>query len=116
MRLRNVKGAFDKVEASEYIIHDYKCHKGNYKKIFNNNNPICIEIGMGKGDFILGMSKKYPDINFIGIEKFDNVIIRAIEKIEEKNLKVNGVEVLLLGNMNYIILKLKDLFIILIVL
>ena len=84
MRLRNVKGAYEKVEASEYIIHNYKDYKGNYKKVFNNSNPICIEIGMGKGDFILGMAKKYPDINFIGIEKFDNVIIRAIEKIEKK--------------------------------
>ena len=84
MRLRNVKGAYDKVGASEFIIHDYKEYKGNYKKVFKNNNPICIEIGMGKGDFILGMAKKYPDINFIGIEKFDNVIVRAIEKIEDK--------------------------------
>ena len=84
MRLRNVKGAKEKVEASKFVIHDYKAYKGNYKKIFKNNNRICIEIGMGKGDFILGMAKKYPDINFIGIEKFDNVLIRAIEKIEEK--------------------------------
>ena len=57
MRLRNVKGAFDKVEASEYVIHNYKDYKGKYNKLFNNSKPICIEIGMGKGDFILGMSK-----------------------------------------------------------
>ena len=84
MRLRNVKGAKDRVESSEFVIHNYKDYKGNYKSIFKNNNPIHIEIGMGKGDFIIEMAKKYPNINFIGIEKFDNVLIRAIEKIEEK--------------------------------
>lgn len=90
MRLRNVRGASDLIDASEYIIKDYKNYKGNYKSLFNNNNPIHIEIGMGKGDFIIGMAKKYPDINFIGIEKYDSVIVRAIEKITEdiSNLKL----------------------------
>ena len=90
MRLRNVKGASEIIETSEYIINDYKEYKGNFKKIFLNNNPIHIEIGMGKGDFIIGMAKKYPNINFIGIEKFDSVIVRAIEKIIEDipNLKL----------------------------
>ena len=83
MRLRNVKGASSIIENSEIIIKDYKEYKGNYKSIFNNDNPIHIEIGMGKGDFIIGMAKKYPNINFIGIEKFDSVIVRALEKIEE---------------------------------
>ena len=84
MRLRNVKGASDIIENSSFVIKNYKDYKGCYNKIFNNNNPIHIEIGMGKGDFIIGMAKKYPEINFIGIEKFDSVIVRAIEKIEEK--------------------------------
>lgn len=90
MRLRNVRGASELIDASEYIIKDYKNYKGNYKSLFNNNNPIHIEIGMGKGDFIIGMAKKYPDINFIGIEKYDSVIVRAIEKITEdiSNLKL----------------------------
>ena len=84
MRLRNVKGASTIIENSPFIIKDYKEYKGNYKSIFNNNNPIHIEIGMGKGDFIIGMAKKYPEINFIGIEKFDSVIVRAIEKLDEE--------------------------------
>ena len=83
MRLRNVKGASLIIENSEFVIKDYKNYKGKYKSVFNNNNPIHIEIGMGKGDFIIGMAKKYPNVNFIGIEKFDSVIVRAIEKIEE---------------------------------
>jgi len=84
MRLRNVKGASTIIENCSFVIKDYKNYKGNFKSIFNNNNPINIEIGMGKGDFIIGMAKKYPEINFIGIEKFDSVIVRAIEKIEEE--------------------------------
>ncbi len=90
MRLRNVKGASAIIENSSFIIKDYKEYKGKYKTLFNNNNPIHIEIGMGKGDFIIGMAKKHPEINFIGIEKFDSVIVRAIEKIDEDipNLKL----------------------------
>ena len=84
MRLRNVKGASTIIENSSFIIKDYKEYKGKYKTIFNNDNPIHIEIGMGKGDFIIGMAKKYPEINFIGIEKFDSVIVRAIEKLDEE--------------------------------
>ncbi len=86
MRLRNVRGANERIEASQYMILDYKKMKGNYKQLFNNNNPIHIEIGMGKGMFILNKAKANPDINFIGIEKFDSVIVRAIEKIEHEDL------------------------------
>lgn len=90
MRLRNVRGASDIIDNSSYILKDYKNYKGKFNKLFNNQNPIHIEIGMGKGDFIIGMAKKYPDINFIGIEKFDSVMVRAVEKLEEEipNLKL----------------------------
>lgn len=90
MRLRNVRGASEIIENSLYVIKTPEEYKGNFKSLFNNDNPLHIEIGMGKGDFIIGMAKKYPDINFIGIEKFDSVIVRAIEKIEEDipNLKL----------------------------
>lgn len=86
MRLRNVKGASSKIEASKYIINNYKEYKGIFKKIFNNSNPICIEIGMGKGNFIKGMAIANPNINYIGIEKFDSVMVRAVEKLEGTNL------------------------------
>ena len=90
MRLRNVTGSKEKVENCEYVIKDYKEFRGNYNKLFGNNNPIHIEIGMGKGNFITGMAKKYPDINFIGIEKYDSVLVRALEKIDTDipNLKL----------------------------
>lgn len=95
MRLRNVKDASIKINASNYIIKNYEDYKGNYKNIFNNDNKLCIEIGMGKGDFIIGMAQNYPNTNFIGIEKYDSVMVRAVEKldrlntgIELKNLKL----------------------------
>ena len=83
MRLRNVKGASSIIENSSFVIKNFKEYKGKYRDVFNNDNPIHIEIGMGKGDFIIGMAKKHPEINFIGIEKFDSVIVRAIEKLDE---------------------------------
>lgn len=86
MRLRNVKGAKEEIEKSKYIIEDYEQYKGNFKSIFKNNNEIHIEIGMGKGDFIKGMALKYPNINFIGIEKFDSVMVRAVQKLEETEI------------------------------
>ena len=91
MRLRNVKGAKWIIESSNYVVLDYKEHRGKYSKLFGNDNSIYIEIGMGKGQFIINNALKYPDINFIGIEKYDSVVVRAIQKLEDKdipNLKI----------------------------
>ena len=82
MRLRNVKGASEIINNSKYVISDFKEACGKYKEIFGNNNPIHIEIGMGKGDFIIESAKRLPNINFIGIEKFDSVLVRAIQKLD----------------------------------
>lgn len=89
MRLRNVKGSRDNIAISPYVIQVPGEHKGNWNKVFNNNNPIHIEIGMGKGQFIMELARRNPDINYIGIEKFSSVLIRAIEKrpeLESNNL------------------------------
>ncbi len=83
MRLRNVRGSSEIIENSLYVIKNPEEYKGKYNLLFGNNNPIHIEIGMGKGNFIINMAKKYPKINFIGIEKFDSVLVRAIEKLDE---------------------------------
>ncbi len=91
MRLKNIKGAKEKINKSNYIIQNPEEYKEKFKTLFQNNNPIHLEIGMGKGDFIIGMALKYPNINFIGIEKFDSVILRATEKLETldiQNLKL----------------------------
>ncbi len=86
MRLRNVKGANEIIEKSKYIIKDYNKYKGKFKKIFQNDNEIHLEIGMGKGDFITKMALKNPNVNFIGIEKFDSVMVRAVQKLEDKQI------------------------------
>lgn len=85
MRLKHVKNADIIVNNSPYVVKDN--YKGNFNKLFNNNNPIYIEIGMGKGNFIINNAINYPNINFIGIEKYDSVLIRAVQKLEDKNLK-----------------------------
>ena len=86
MRLRNIKGADKIIEASKYVILNPEDNKGKWQNIFNNENPINIEIGMGKGDFIIGMAKNNPSINFIGIEMYDSVIVKAVEKLEGEEL------------------------------
>lgn len=90
MRLRNVKGAAEIINASPYIIKNPEKYKGKYKEIFGNDNPIYLEIGIGKGKFIIENAKKYPNINFIGIEMFDSVMVRVVEKLKEEipNLKL----------------------------
>ena len=91
MRLKHVKGADEIIKSGTHYIENYKELKGIWNKVFKNNNPIYIEIGMGKGDFIIENAIKYPDINFIGIEKFDSVIVRSIQKsneLELNNLKL----------------------------
>ena len=87
MRLRNVKNAYDKLLKGKNFIKDPKGLKET--KVFLNDNPVCIEIGMGKGTFITSLAKRHPDINYIGIEKYDSVLVRAIEKDDETldNLK-----------------------------
>ena len=82
MRLRNVKGAREKISASISVIDNPKEYKGNWRELFKNDNPIYIEIGMGKGKFIIENAIKNPNINFIGIEKFSSVLVRAIERKE----------------------------------
>ncbi len=91
MRLKHVKNADIIINQGTYYINDPTIYKGSWSKLFNNTNPIYIEIGIGKGTFIIENALKYPNINFIGIEKFDSVIVRAIEKsnsLELNNLKL----------------------------
>lgn len=84
MRLRKVKGAKEAIEASTLVIHDAPEKKGHWQDIFVNTNPIHIEIGMGKGKFLTALAKQNPDINYIGIERYDSVLIRALEKREQE--------------------------------
>lgn len=83
MRLRNVKNKDQILSNSNYLIKNPNEYISIWNKYFNNDNPIYIEIGMGKGDFIIKNAIKYPYINFIGIEKYDSVLARAVEKIPD---------------------------------
>lgn len=115
MRLRNIPGAREVIAESEFVIKeepaegvevDDRYHKagdkwvkeggrrvlgdwyvkGHWNEVFGNENPLRVEIGMGKGTFIMRMAKAFPEINFVGIEKYSSVLLRAIQKQEEENL------------------------------
>lgn len=101
MRLKNVKGANEIIMNGTYYVEDPYKYKGCWNEYFGNNNPIYVEIGMGKGDFIIENALRYKDINFIGIEKYDSVIVRAIQKsneLELDNLKIIRVDANKLDN------------------
>lgn len=83
MRLRNIKGSRETIAAHPFVIQNIFSKKGQWNESFGNNNPLYIEIGMGKGQFILEMARRNPDKNFIGIEKYSSVLIRALEKCED---------------------------------
>ena len=82
MRQRNVKNKEEIINNSKYFIKNPEDYLGNWDKLFNNNNPIYLEIGMGKGKFIIENALKYPSINFIGIEKYDSILALALKKID----------------------------------
>ncbi len=81
MRLKKVKGAREKIANSTFSIDIEKLTLND--QLFDNNNPVHIEIGIGKGRYIHTLAKLNPNINYIGVEMFDSVIVRAIEKLEE---------------------------------
>lgn len=86
MRLRNISGSRDVIAQSPLVIHEPKQHKGSWKEVFGNDHPIRIEVGMGKGRFIYQLAKLNPDVNYIGIEKYSSVLLRALQKMESEPL------------------------------
>lgn len=87
MRLRNKPWAREKIEAyPQYIVPNPEDHKGNWKKVFNNDNPLYIEVGTGKGQFVTEMAKAHPNVNFIGIELYESVVVTALDRLIEAEL------------------------------
>lgn len=86
MRLRNIPGADEAIADSPHCIQEPMAEKGRWNLIFGNENPIHIEIGMGKGQFIMKLAKEHPDINYIGIERYSSVLLRALQKMEVEPL------------------------------
>lgn len=86
MRLRNVTGSDEIIAASKYVVKQPETKRGRWSSVFGNHDPVHIEAGMGKGQFIHGMAKENPHINYIGIERYSTVLLRAIQKMEAEEL------------------------------
>ena len=84
MRLRNIPRANDVIAASHLVIREPKEKRGQWQRVFGNDHPIHIEVGMGKGRFITDLAKRHPEINYIGIERYTSVLLRAVERLQGK--------------------------------
>ena len=83
MRLRNVPGARETIIENQFSVQQPEQMKGKWAEVFGNDHPIHIEVGMGKGQFIIEMARRNPEVNYIGIEKYSSVLVRAVEKLED---------------------------------
>ncbi len=90
MRLRNIRGSREKIAGSQYVIHEEEQRAGTWQEIFGNDHPIHIEIGMGKGKFLMEMAKEHSAINYVGIEKYSSVLLRALEKMEQEETPLSN--------------------------
>ena len=86
MRLRNIAGSRERIAESEFTIDVPEDHKGKWNEVFGNDNPIRIEVGTGKGRFIMDLAEANPDVNYVGIEKYSSVLLRAVQKQTERQL------------------------------
>lgn len=86
MRLKNVPGSQEVIENSKWVITEPEAWRGRWQSLFSKEQPLWIEIGMGKGRFLLEMAEKHPDVNFLGMEKYSSVLLRAVQKQEEASL------------------------------
>lgn len=103
MRLKKIKNSNEIIGNSKYLVKEYKNYKGKWKNLFKNNNPIELEIGMGKGDFIIKKATCNPNINYIGLEKYSSVLVSAVKKIQE--LEINNLKII-----NADAIELSDIF------
>ena len=87
MRLRNVTGSREMIAESQYVVHEPELNKGKWQQVFGNQAPIRLEIGMGKGKFLMELAARNPQINYIGVEKYSTVLLRAVQKMEQTPLE-----------------------------
>ena len=92
MRLRHIKGAEEQIAESPYVIQDPQGLKGKWHEFFGNQNPIRIEVGMGKGKFIMELAEKNPDVNYIGIERYSSVLLRGLQGIDPHEVNVGQLQ------------------------
>lgn len=87
MRLRNIPGSREAIAENHWCIQEPEQLKGQWHTVFGNTNPIHIEIGMGKGKFLMTLARQNPSINYVGIEKYSSVLLRGLQKMEEEPLE-----------------------------
>lgn len=87
MEYNKIKNAEEKINSSKYLIKNPENYKNKWHDLFQNHNPIYLELGTGRGDFLLNMARKYPNINFIGVEINSSQLVRATQILETSNLK-----------------------------
>ena len=86
MRLRNIPGAKDAILECDWVIDEPERFKGKWESVFGEKRPLFLEVGMGKGRFLMDMARLHPERNFIGIEMYDSVIVKAVQKLENEEL------------------------------
>lgn len=101
MRLRNIPRADGTIQNHAAAIKRPDAQKGCWRQVFGNKNPIHIEIGMGKGSFLLNMAIAHPEINFVGIERYSSVLLRALEKFDTDEFKM-------LKNVRFVCMDARD--------
>lgn len=87
MRLRNIAGAREVIATSQWVVQNPKEWKGNWESFWGNDHEMQIEIGMGKGKFLMAQAQAHPEINYIGIEMYSSVLLRAVQKLEANPLE-----------------------------
>lgn len=92
MRYNVIKDAQRIISKSPYLINEAKNYRGKWSELFGNNHPIDLELGMGRGDFIINMAKKFPDRNFIGLELYDSQMVKAVERLD--GLKLSNLKLI----------------------
>ena len=101
MRLRNVPRAEGTIQNHPAVIKRTEAQKGCWRQVFGNSKPIHIEIGMGKGRYLLTMASLHPDVNFVGIERYTSVLLRAVEKFDTEEFKM-------LKNIRFVCMDARD--------
>lgn len=86
MRLRHIPGSEDEIAGSPYVVQNPSEKRGRWKEVFGNKNPIEIEVGMGKGRFIMELASLHPEINYVGIERYPSVLLRGLQKRAQMEL------------------------------
>ena len=90
MRLRNIRGSKDVIASCPFVVQEPESCRGRWAEVFGNENPIHIEVGMGKGRFLMDMAVLHPEINYVGIEMYDSVLLRAVQKRKSKTCSLSA--------------------------